>query len=85
MARALGWKVLSLARMGRGCPDLLLWRYPQGFRLIEVKVGPKAKLTPEQHAFREQGWPVLYVHGTEDAKVVLETITKVDLHGKGEA
>ena len=45
----VGCTVLSLAPMGRGCPDLLVAR---GMRtvLLEVKM-PKGRLTPDQVRF----------------------------------
>ncbi len=47
--RENGFSVLSLARMGKGCPDLLVAN-DAGQWLIEVK-GPKGKLTPDQIEF----------------------------------
>lgn len=56
--RKLGCSVLSLAAMGKGCPDLLVAKHGQSL-LVEVKDGakpPSARtLTPDQEAFR-RGW-----------------------------
>ena len=62
--RSLGWLTLSLAEIGRGCPDALAYR--QGiWRLIEVKQ-PSGKLTLPQVAFIQKGWPVDIVRGMDD-------------------
>ena len=47
--RQVGMSVLSLAPMGKGCPDLLV-ADDDSYFLIEVK-GPKGKLTDDQVAF----------------------------------
>ena len=62
--RAAGVRVLSLAAVGKGCPDLLC-EHPQGrFRLIEVKDGklpPSARrLTLAQEEFH-MDWTVSIV------------------------
>ena len=70
--RKRGWLVLSLAPMGGGVPDLLIakpYRYGHpDFQpvLIEVKT-PKGKLTPDQDAFIEQGWPVTVIRSVDEA------------------
>ena len=52
--RRLGASVQCLHTVGKGCPDLLIgWRGRN--YLIEVKDGPKAKLTPDQVAWHG-GW-----------------------------
>lgn len=62
--RACGWLVMSLAALGKGAPDLLIFR--QGvWKLIEVK-GPKGKLTPMQESFHGL-WPVTILRTTDDA------------------
>ena len=60
--RKAGCKVLSLAAVGDGCPDLLVYRPATGlFHLIEVKDGKKypsqQALTPAQVKFHKE-WPV---------------------------
>jgi hypothetical protein len=57
--RALGFSVLDLASVGRGCPDLLVcsrWTEPV---LVEVKTRT-GKLRATQEAFRAT-WPGQYV------------------------
>jgi hypothetical protein len=76
VAEAYGWQVVSLASVGGGCPDILCYREPQGYRLIEVKVG-KAKFTPAQERFRQKySMPVLTVRSAEEAESVFGAITK---------
>jgi Holliday junction resolvase len=60
--RKAGCKVLSLAAVGDGCPDLLVYRpATESLHLIEVKDGEKfpsqQKLTPKQVEFHDE-WPV---------------------------
>lgn len=58
--RAVGCAVLSLAAIGKGVPDLLVWRRGLGYVLIEVKDGNKAPsrqaLTDDQARFHDE-WP----------------------------
>lgn len=53
---ALGCTVLSLASMGKGCPDLLVG-IDLSNALVEVKDGSKCpserKLTPDEHRFQK--------------------------------
>lgn len=77
IAEGLGWQVLSLTALGGGAPDLLLWRYPQGFRLVEVKHGPRQRLRASQLRFRERyGMPVIYLHTEAQARDVLTIISR---------
>lgn len=55
--------VVSLARVGNGCPDLLVLGYGR-LALVEVKL-PKAPLKPCQEAFHRV-WPVRVVRSRED-------------------
>ena len=69
--RQAGCCVLSLAAVGQGCPDLLVYRHATGLLyLCEVKDGDKypsqRKLTPQQVSFH-QDWPVHVVKNTEEA------------------
>ena len=64
--RTVGFKVLSLAPMGNGCPDLLVCR-GYDLRLVEVK-SDKGKLTEDQERFIvRDGWPVSIIRSVEDA------------------
>jgi predicted mannosyl-3-phosphoglycerate phosphatase (HAD superfamily) len=55
--------VVSLARVGDGCPDLLVFGYGR-LALVEVKQ-PKGKFKPIQEAFHKS-WPVRVVRTRED-------------------
>ena len=57
--------VVSLARVGNGCPDLLVFAYGQ-LALVEVKQ-PKGPLKPCQEEFMKV-WPVRVVRTVEDVK-----------------
>lgn len=63
--RRAGYLVLSLARLGSGCPDLLTFRVDEGLRLREVKM-PKGKLRRQQEAFQAKGWPVDVVRSVDE-------------------
>lgn len=63
--RKVGCEVLSLAAVGNGCPDLLVFSPAiDKLTMLEVKDGAKApsrrSLTPHQLKFRER-WPVVVV------------------------
>lgn len=57
--RQLGWSVLSLAGIGKGCPDIVCARDPYFTALVEIKDGDKPKsaqrLTEDQRNFIA-GW-----------------------------
>lgn len=63
--RAAGWRVLSLADLGGGVPDLLVYRTGQPLRLVEVKARGGV-VTPAQEQFMADGWPVTIVRSVED-------------------
>jgi hypothetical protein len=71
--RACGAKVLSLAAIGKGCPDLLILHRGR-LQLLEVKDGrkpPSARaLTPDQVDFHAE-WPVTVVASVEQAIAAL--------------
>jgi hypothetical protein len=69
--RQAGASVLSLASVGGGCPDLLVYRRSTGLLyMLEVKDGDKVpsrrKLTPHQVKFHKD-WPVHVVNDIDEA------------------
>lgn len=77
VAESFGWQVVSLASCGDGVPDLLIWRYPQGFRLVECKSGKTARLTAAQDKFKARySMPVHYIRSEEQAREVFAVITE---------
>lgn len=77
--RACGAKVLSLAAIGKGCPDLLV-EHRGRLRLFEVKDGKKPpserRLTPLQEEFHAE-WLVTTVDSVEGAVAALTTCRPV--------
>jgi len=70
-ARKLGFLVLSLAALGRGCPDLLLYHArTRRLLLVEVKT-PTGKLRPLQADFAAL-WPVSVVRDIDDLIALLK-------------
>ena len=67
--RKMGWKVISLAPLGHGIPDLLAKPPGRPLVLLEVKDPSqplsKQKLTPEQAVFHSE-WPVAVVRSIDD-------------------
>ena len=63
--RRCGWRVKSLAALGGGVPDLLVYRTGQPLRLLEVK-GKGGVLTKAQEEFMADGWPVTIVRSVDD-------------------
>jgi Holliday junction resolvase len=63
--RKAGALVLSLAGVGRGCPDLLV-SYGGKVTLLEVKAPKRSRLTKGQVEFHSV-WPVQIVHNTTEA------------------
>ena len=78
--RRVGCEVLSLAAVGNGCPDLLVF-VPVTDRLVmlECKDGMKApsrrSLTPHQREFHKR-WPVVVV---EDENAALTAVGLVGI------
>jgi soluble P-type ATPase len=69
--RKIGCKVQSLAAVGDGVPDLLVWRpSAQKLSLLECKDGAKRpserRLTADQERFHAD-WPVTVVESVEQA------------------
>ena len=63
-----GAKVLSLAAMGKGVPDLLV-NLRNRLRFVEVK-SEKGKLTPAQEEFMAD-WPVAVVRSVDDVEQIV--------------
>jgi Holliday junction resolvase len=67
--RRAGCNVLSLAAVGNGCPDLLVYR-ADNLYMLEIKDGKKVKsrrkLTPHQVTFKKD-WPVVVVTDIDSA------------------
>ena len=67
--RRAGCQVMSLAAVGNGCPDLIVYRAGQ-LTLIEIKDGSKPpsrqRLTPHQQQFHRD-WPVQIVTSEAEA------------------
>ena len=80
--RQCGARVLSLAKVGNGCPDLLVY-VGCVLRLVEVK-RPKAKgaragtLTPDQERFHAE-WPVITVRTLADVETIVRLMQSVEL------
>ena len=75
--RACGARVLSLAAVGKGCPDILVSHPTRGLQLMEIKNGkkpPSARaLTTDQVDFH-QHWPVTVVTNVEQAVAALTDV-----------
>jgi Holliday junction resolvase len=65
LLRACGWLVRSLSMAGSGMPDLVIYKPSVGLKLCEVKT-QKGKLTADQIAFTQEGWPVTILRSVED-------------------
>ena len=63
--RRTGWHVVSLASIGQGVPDLLVYRVGWPLRLLEVKA-KGGVITRAQKEFMEAGWPVTIVRSIDD-------------------
>jgi len=79
--RQASCRVLSLAAVGHGCPDLLVY-YRHTLFLLEVKDGSKSasrrKLTSDQITFH-QIWPVTVVNNLDEALIAVGAIKGVNL------
>lgn len=67
--RQRGWQVLSLADIGDGAPDLLVYRVGQPLRLVEVKA-KGGVITRLQEDFMAKGWPVTIVRSVADLEAL---------------
>lgn len=79
--RGVGASVLSLASVGKGCPDLLVRYAPRawfgdGLYLLEVKT-EKGRLTPDQVEFH-RCWPVTVVYNVNEALRAVGAIGRED-------
>ena len=67
--RRAGCEVMSMAAIGNGCPDLLIFRAGVVY-MLEIKDGEKTasrrKLTPHQELFHKR-WPVKVVTSEAEA------------------
>ena len=70
-ARKLGFLVLDLSGVGRGCPDLLLHHRRRGlWALVEVKA-PKGKVNALQADFGAL-WPVSVVRTVDELLTLIK-------------
>lgn len=69
VARSLGLKVWPTYRLGNGFPDCLVC-YADRIQLWEIKDGAKSpsqrRLTPDEQAFKDMGFPVVLIECDED-------------------
>lgn len=78
--RKLGCSVISLAPIGRGCPDLAVGVAGKNL-LVEVKDGAKSpsrrKLTEDQETFK-QAWrgAILYVENADDVIAIVNAMRR---------
>jgi Holliday junction resolvase len=74
--RKAGVLVLSLAAVGKGCPDLLISRGGK-LALVEIKDGSKVpskqRLTPDQERFHAV-WPVYIVRSVDEALAIVRYV-----------
>ena len=79
--RQAGCRVLSLAAVGKGCADLLVYRPYDRLYLLEIKDGSKApsagvnRLSDQQKAFIRD-WPVYIVTTPEMALEIVGCLKK---------
>lgn len=71
--RSIGCRVQSLAEVGGGCPDLLVWHKRGGLKVFEVKDGskpPSARALTEPEERWHEAWdgaPVFIVESVAEA------------------
>lgn len=79
-ARQCGCSVVSLASIGKGCPDVLVFVPFKGYQLWEIKDGAKCpsarKLTEDEERFHQQ-WkgPIQIVESIDQAIKLIESKT----------
>jgi DNA-binding transcriptional regulator PaaX len=65
--RRTGWLVQSLAGLGFGVPDLMVYhRATDRMLLLELKTA-RGRITPQQRRLLDEGWPILIVRSVEEA------------------
>lgn len=62
--RSCGWLVLDLSGVGKGCPDVLVYRHGV-YKLVEIKTA-KGKLNARQQEFQAHGWPVTVIRSVDE-------------------
>jgi len=81
MFRRLGYSVLLLHTVGRGCPDILIGKHGRSY-LIEIKDGSKPpsarKLTEDEKKFHDLWRGGLFI--IESADQALELAMQLDGH-----
>lgn len=74
--RGMGATVLDLHTVGKGCPDLAVGSMGVTY-LIEIKRGPKEKLTKDQeYFFRDWKGEITIIYSVEMAIDWLQKVTK---------
>lgn len=84
--RRLGCSVADTHTLGRGYPDMLAGIGGRHNLMIEVKCGPRWKLTPDEEQFHRtwKGSPIRIVTSVEDAiALVREVWGNADSDGTG--
>ena len=82
--RQAGWSVLSLASVGKGCPDLLV-QHPAVDDLYLVEVKTKAgKLTADQARF-QQAFTVKVIRSVDDVQALIEGESRASGGGRDQA
>lgn len=82
--RKVGCKVMSMASLGRGAPDLLVWSpRTKRLRMLEIKDGAKPpsarKLTEQESVFaKEWGDAVATVYSVDDAMMAVGFLVRIE-------
>ena len=70
--RACGCVVVDTHTVGHGYPDINVLHHGRVY-LVEVKARG-GKLTPDEIAFRAQGWPVIVAYSVEDVLAGIDSV-----------
>jgi len=74
LLRELGYSVQLLSAVGKGVPDLLIGHKGVNY-LMEIKNGPKAKLTgPQPEWHRKWQGQVIVIHSMKELTDFMESI-----------